>query len=117
MKRLLLIALLAGGFFAYQWYQVPDKALLAWHTYSTLYQDRHGNMLRLTLSDDEKYRLWIPYEEISKHVIDATILYEDRYFHAHPGVNFPALWRAFVATYITHERRVGFFRRSRSISG
>ncbi len=108
MKRLfLLIALLSGGFFAYQWYQVPDKALLAWHTYSTLYQDRHGNMLRLTLSDDEKYRLWVPYEKISKHVIDATILYEDRYFHAHPGVNFPALWRAFVATYITHERRVG----------
>lgn len=108
MKRLFAASLLLlGGFLAYRWYQVPDKTLLAWHTYSTLYSDRSGSILRLTLSDDEKYRLQVPYGAISKHVIDATILYEDRYFYTHPGVNFPALWRAFVATYITHERRVG----------
>ncbi len=109
MKKLFLFLfiLLLGGFFAYKWYQVPDKKIFAWHTYSTLYKDVNGNALRLTLADDEKYRLWIPYKAISKHVVDATILYEDKYFYSHPGVNFLALWRAFVSTYITHDRRVG----------
>ena len=109
MKKLffLIFILLFGGVFAYKWYQVPDKKILAWHTYSTLYKDTNGKVLRLTLADDEKYRLWIPYKEISKHIIDATILYEDKYFYSHPGVNFPALWRAFVSTYITDDRRVG----------
>ena len=87
--------------------QVPNKQVLAWHTYSSLYQDSRGNALRLSLSQDEKYRLYIPYEAISQHVIDATLLYEDKYFYSHPGVNFPALGRAFVSTYISHERRVG----------
>ncbi|MBU0631460.1 penicillin-binding protein 1C [bacterium] len=109
MKKLFLalFILLLGGFFAYKWYQVPDKTILAWHTYSTLYKDANNNPLRLTLADDEKYRLWVPYDAISKHVVDATIMYEDKYFYSHPGVNFPSLWRAFVSTYITYDRRVG----------
>ena len=109
MKKLLftLFILLLGGLFAYKWYQIPEKTILAWHTYSRLYKDTHGNLLRLTLCDDEKYRLWIPYSTLSKDVIDATIMYEDRYFYSHPGVNFASLWRAFIATYISDERRVG----------
>jgi len=87
--------------------QVPNKKVLAWHTYSSLYKDSHGDALRLSLSKDEKYRLYIPYEAISPYVIDATLLYEDKYFYSHPGVNFPALGRAFISTYISHERRVG----------
>ncbi len=102
-----LILLFLGGVFTYKWHQVPNKSILAWHTYSTLYKDNNDNALRLTLSKDEKYRLWIPYDALSKHVIDATILYEDNYFYLHPGVNFLALWRAFVATYLKNERREG----------
>ncbi|XPV70442.1 MAG: penicillin-binding protein 1C [Halarcobacter sp.] len=110
MKKLILslfILLFFGGYFIYKFSQNPDKKILSWHTYSTLYKDANGKVLRLTLSDDEKYRLWIPYKSISKHVIDATLLYEDKYFYSHPGVNFAALWRAFVSTYITKERRIG----------
>lgn len=107
-KRLLLISvLLFAGLFLYKWYQVPNKKVLAWHTYSSLYKDTNNKPLRLTLSQDEKYRLSIRYEEISKHVIEASLLYEDRYFYSHPGVNFPALAKAFVSTYISNTRRVG----------
>lgn len=107
-KRLAGLLFLASiAFLALQWYQVSDKALLGWHTYSRLYLDQNGKPLKLTLSADEKYRLWVDYAGISKDVIDATLLYEDKYFFTHPGVNFPALFRAFVSTYITHERRVG----------
>ena len=109
MKKLLILIfiLLFAGFFLYKWIQVPNKKVLAWHTYSSLYQDANNNTLRLTLSKDEKYRLWIPYEKISKHVINASLMYEDKYFYSHPGVNFPALTRAFISTYISNERRVG----------
>lgn len=99
--------LLCAGYILYLWYQVPQKQVLAWHTYSSLYKDSKGSPLRLSLSKDEKYRLWVSYEEISEHIIKATLMYEDKYFYSHPGVNFPALGRAFISTYITNERRVG----------
>lgn len=109
MKKLFfpLVILLFGGLFSYQWYQAPDKTILAWHTYSTLYKDINAKPLRLTLCDDEKYRLWVPYNALSKDVIKATIMYEDKYFYSHPGVNFASLWRAFISTYMTDDRRVG----------
>jgi penicillin-binding protein 1C len=125
----LLFFLLCAGFFTYKWFQVPDKALLSWHTYSRLYLDTNHKPLHLSLSADEKYRLWVDYEDISPDVIKATLLYEDKYFYSHPGVNFPALFRAFMSTYITKERRVGastitmqvaraaFNLRSRTLSG
>jgi penicillin-binding protein 1C len=55
---------------------------------------RGGELLRLTLAADEQYRLWVPLERISPTLIDAVLLYEDRRFHAHPGVNPAALVRS-----------------------
>lgn len=69
--------------------------------------DRNGRLLRLTLSSDEKYRLWVPRSEIPPAMIEATLLREDRWFRWHRGVNPLALARAFVATYVRRGRRVG----------
>lgn len=55
--------------------------------FSTAYYDRDGRLLRLTLAPDDKYRLFTPLSEISPDIIRATILYEDKYFRIHPGVN------------------------------
>jgi penicillin-binding protein 1C len=55
---------------------------------------RGGELLRLTLAADEQYRLWVPLERISSTLIDAVLLYEDRRFYAHPGVNPAALVRS-----------------------
>ncbi|TAJ68159.1 MAG: penicillin-binding protein 1C [Variovorax sp.] len=55
---------------------------------------RGGELLRLTLAADEQYRLWVPLARISPTLIDAVLLYEDRRFYAHPGVNPAALVRS-----------------------
>jgi penicillin-binding protein 1C len=74
---------------------------------STAVAAADGTLLRLTLAADGQYRLWTPLDEISPRLAEATLLYEDRHFRRHPGVNPVALARAAFATYVTGERRVG----------
>jgi penicillin-binding protein 1C len=69
--------------------------------------DRKGNLIRLTLSNDDKYRLWVPLEEISPDLVEATLLKEDRWFHYHPGVNPVSIARAIASTYLRGSRRIG----------
>lgn len=75
--------------------------------FSRAVYDRDGHLLRLTLSSDEKYRLWVPLAEIPPAMIDATLLQEDRWFRWHLGVNPMSLARAFFTTYVSRGRRVG----------
>ncbi len=63
-------------------------------SFSRAYYDRNGNLLRLTLSADDKYRIYTPLAEISPHIINAVVLYEDKHFYNHPGINPIALLRA-----------------------
>jgi penicillin-binding protein 1C len=69
--------------------------------------DDRGNLLRLTLSHDEKYRLWTPLAQISPKVIEATLAEEDQYFRWHWGVNPLALVRATFRTFLKRDRRLG----------
>lgn len=65
-----------------------------------------GELLRLTLAEDEQFRLWTPLAEIAPPLQEAVLLYEDRWFYWHPGVNPWALLRAATAT-ATGTRRIG----------
>src|SRR5690606_11699265 len=56
--------------------------------------DSDGRVLRLSLTSDEKYRLWIPLAELPQTLRDATLHYEDRWFYQHPGINPVSLLRA-----------------------
>ena len=60
------------------------------------YFDRNGKLLRITLSADDKYRLYTPLDKISPDVQRATILYEDKYFRYHIGINPISLIRATI---------------------
>lgn len=71
------------------------------------YFDRNGNLMRITLSADDKYRLFTPLADISEYVQRATILYEDKYFKFHPGVNPVALVRAAKNYFTSGARPVG----------
>ncbi|MET0357180.1 MAG: penicillin-binding protein 1C [Cellvibrio sp.] len=59
----------------------------------------NGELLRLTLAVDEQYRVWTPLKDISPQLAKAVLLYEDRWFYWHLGVNPQAVARAAFRTY------------------
>src|SRR5947209_6636323 len=76
------------------WFLLPKPPLLDGISFSQSVRDRNGNLLRLTLTSDQKFRIWTPLRDISPELIDATLRYEDKYFARHPGVNPIALLRS-----------------------
>ncbi len=69
--------------------------------------DRNGQLLRLILAEDDRYRLRVPLSKISPKLIEATMLYEDRWFYRHPGFNPVALVKAALQTYVHKGQRRG----------
>src|SRR5687768_7747153 len=76
------------------WLALPRPPLLEGIDFSTRVRDRNGSVLRVTLTADQKYRLWTPLKEISPALIDATVRFEDKHYGKHPGVNPVSLARA-----------------------
>jgi penicillin-binding protein 1C len=77
----------------FAWLILPKPPLLDGISFSQCVHDRNGKLLRVTLSADQKFRIWTPLEKISPDLIDATLRYEDKYYTRHPGVNPIALAR------------------------
>lgn len=100
----IVLALLAG---ALVYHFLPKPDLANYQSYSTAIFDRHDRLLRISLAQDDRYRLYTPIEDIAEHLQRATILYEDQNYYEHSGVDYPALLRAFWQTYVLQERRVG----------
>ena len=86
---------------------VPRAPLAASYSSSIAVRDREHRLLRLTLSDDDKYRLWTPLSGISPNLVAAILLHEDRHFYRHFAINPMALLRDVYVTYVARERRVG----------
>jgi penicillin-binding protein 1C len=85
---------------------LPRRPLLDGIPGSVALFDAHHRLLRLTLAADGQHRLVVPLRELSPLVVEATLLYEDRYFWLHPGVNPVALGRA-VRALVGGGRRLG----------
>jgi len=68
---------------------------------------RDGSLMRLTLAPDQQYRLWIPLSRMAPTLIDSVLLYEDRRFRWHPGVNPAALLRSAWHTAMGDRREGG----------
>ena len=68
---------------------------------------RNGELLRLTLAPDQQYRLWTPLEQIAPVQVDTVLLYEDRAFRWHPGIDPAALVRSAWHTAFGHRREGG----------
>jgi len=84
----------------------PKAPLSAQAPSSVAVYDAQHRLLRLTLASDEQYRLWVPLERIAPSLVEGVLLYEDRWFHWHPGVNPWSLARAAFGT-ASGERRMG----------
>ena len=69
----------------FAWLLLPKPPLLDGVSFSQCVRDRNGKLLRVTLSADQKFRIWTPLEKISPDLIDATLRYEDKYYAHHPG--------------------------------
>jgi penicillin-binding protein 1C len=78
----------------------PHDTLRTWFPSSTAVYDANGRLLRLTLASDQRYRLWVPLEDISPTLVDAVLLHEDRWFYWHPGVSAWGLARGAWMTYV-----------------
>ncbi|HEX7689693.1 MAG TPA: transglycosylase domain-containing protein, partial [Burkholderiaceae bacterium] len=52
-----------------------------------------GRLMRLALAGDQQYRLWTPLDRIAPVQVEAVLLYEDRGFWHHPGIDPLALAR------------------------
>ena len=86
---------------------IPPPLLVNRANASCAVTDRDGKLLRLSLTGDEKYRLWVPLEAMPKTLVDATLNYEDRWFYVHPGVNPFALARAAWSSFVARDRWIG----------
>ena len=110
-RRYLRGTALAGASFgiaaALAWLLAPEPDLYADVMFSTLIVDRRGEPLRLRTAEDGRYRLFTPLEDIASAAQEATLLYEDRGFHGHFGIDPLALLRAAWTTYIQRSRAVG----------
>ena len=85
----------------------PKPPLSTRYTSSVAVYDARGQLLRLTLAKDDRYRLWLPLESVAPEIIEAFLLQEDRWFYRHFGVNPLALARGGWRTYVTGEPRQG----------
>lgn len=83
----------------------PPIAILAYTPFSTITIE--NNVPKISLTADDKLRIYIPLSQVPPFLIESTLLQEDQYFYWHPGVNPIALMTGFYQTYIKQSRRVG----------
>ena len=86
---------------------IPKPHLLDETSFSPCYVDRNGKLLRLGLTEDDRYRVFVPLERIAPQLVEMTLLHEDRYFHQHAGFNPLALVRASWFDFRGQGRRLG----------
>lgn len=95
LMALLLLALFCIGFRLWPHPKLSEGVLL-----STAYYDKDGTLLRLTLTGDDRYRLWTPLEQMSPLLVEGIMRHEDRWFYYHPGFNLYSLGRGFWVSYV-----------------
>ncbi len=85
----------------------PHTPLQSFKPSSTAVYDDRGHLLRLTLASDDRYRLWVPLDEMSPQLVNAVLLREDRWYWWHPGINPYGLLRGAWMTYVRHANPQG----------
>ncbi len=90
LKAVLAIVLLSAAIYLL----IPKPDLYEKYNFSAAVYDRSGRLLKLSLSMDDKYRLFTPLKNIPQEAVQALLLYEDRSFYRHPGVNPLSVVRA-----------------------
>jgi len=106
-KKTLRVTVMAGSCGMLIWLMLPKPPLLDGISFSQVVRDRDGNLLRVTLSSDQKFRIRTRSRDISPEFIDATLQFEDKHFAQHPGINPVALLRSVTSILPRHARTGG----------
>ena len=85
----------------------PSHEILSNTDFSQVVYSRDKKVLHITLSKDDKYRIYSHINSSGPLIKEAILLKEDQYFYYHPGVNLVAIFRAFTQTYIKRCARIG----------
>ncbi len=107
LRKILRPLLVTCALLSAVWIALPKPPLLEGISFSQSVRDRNGKLLRVTLSHDQKFRIWTPLEKISPDLIAATLRYEDKYYAHHPGVNPIALARGALELLRLHRATTG----------
>ncbi|MBN9230726.1 MAG: penicillin-binding protein 1C [Legionella sp.] len=102
---IICVALFVSGYLLL--FFLPPPKLLEQTSFSRAVFDEQGQLLRLTLSADEKFRLYTPFAMMPQELVEATLLQEDQYFFYHLGINPWATVKAIWQTYVLQSRRMG----------
>ncbi|KYP97846.1 hypothetical protein BG75_01845 [Rickettsia endosymbiont of Proechinophthirus fluctus] len=105
LKTKLLFITISGIIILY--FAIPPVPLLKDVSFSQRVFDRNGELMRISLSKDDKYRIFTPIREIPASFIETVLLYEDKHFYAHFGVNPVSLAKTFYSTYLQNNRKIG----------
>jgi len=84
----------------------PHPPLSQGQPFSSVYYDRQGTLMRITLANDDRYRLWTPLEQVSPLAVNG-LLHEDRWFYVNPGFNPFSLMRGFWRSYVAGGKMQG----------
>lgn len=76
------------------WYSLLPEQLFQ-DPYSTVIEDRDGNLLGARIAADGQWR-FPPMDTVPEKFAQAIVTFEDQYFYSHPGVNPGAFGRAMV---------------------
>ncbi|HMJ71653.1 MAG TPA: penicillin-binding protein 1C [Cyclobacteriaceae bacterium] len=91
-KKIVLLFIVA---IAALWYVFALPSKLFDVPYSTVLYDKENNLLNASISKDGQWRFPIR-EKIPEKFRDAIVMFEDKRFDSHPGVDLRALYRATV---------------------
>jgi 1A family penicillin-binding protein len=98
LSGMLLIATTTFGAYAYFARNLPSVDTLDRRQVfqSVFIYDRNGELLYEAFDPNGGRRVWVPLQEMSPHLIEATLATEDPNFWTNPGVDIFAIGRALV---------------------
>lgn len=102
--KLVLITIISGIIL---YFAIPPTPLLEKVSFSQRVFDRNGELMSISLSKDDKYRIFTPLDEVPQSFIEAVLLYEDKHFYKHFSINPSSLIKAFYSTYLKNDRKIG----------
>ena len=89
------------------YFVIPPAPLLQNISFSQRVFDRNDELMRISLSKDDKYHIYTTLNEVPQNFIEAVLLYEDKHFYKHFSINPVSLIKAFYFTYLKTGHKIG----------